>query len=226
MKKKLTLSKTEQLEYKINAKRLMAAGVISCEDEPSSEPQILTLEQTGGPGDSFLNALPVRGYDILVWVRIVAQKSHINFLDCQLIPRKWADDGIHLVEAAEGRPYYKGLAGDEYQESDILNGSISSDRYLDRGDVLKGAVFLQSFGPLPVWLVDGISIEADLYLEDQFENVSSLKVDLRVVRDERSVERPERTGLFGPNTRGTSPGREGVSAKQSTAPQPSLRVHQ
>jgi hypothetical protein len=222
MKTKLTLSKTKQQEHNVNVQRLMDAGVIPREDKPASEPEMLTLEQTGGPVDNFINALPVRGYDAVVWVRIVILKSHINFLDCQLIPQKWADDGLHLVEAAEGRSYYKGLAGDEYEESHVLNSWISSDRYLNRGDVLQGVVLLQSFGPLPAWSVDGISVEANLCFLDQFENVYPLKVELRVMRDERSVERPQRTGLFGPavdaSRRGTSPGREGISARRATVP--------
>jgi hypothetical protein len=128
MRRKLTLSKTEQQEYKVNAKRLMTAGVIPCEDEPSSEPQMLTLGRIGGPADSVLNALPVRGYDVVVWVCLVALKSTINLFDCHLIPQKWVDEGLHLVEVAEGLPYYKGLAGDEYPESEVLNSWISSDR--------------------------------------------------------------------------------------------------
>jgi hypothetical protein len=199
----------------------------AAEEDVASEPQMLTLERTGGPADSFLNALPVRGYDAVVWVRIVILKSNTNILDCQLIPQKWADEGLHLVEAAEGCPYYKGLAGDEYQKSDVLNSWISSDRILNRGDVLEGAIFLQSFGPLPAWLVDGISIEGDLCFVDQFENIYPLKVDLRVIRDERRVERPRRTGLFGP---AVDPSRRGVYREQpdlgegSSPKRPSVRA--
>jgi len=52
MKKKLSLSNTEKQEHNANAKRLMAAGVIRNEDKPSSEPQMLTVEQTGGLSES------------------------------------------------------------------------------------------------------------------------------------------------------------------------------
>ena len=236
MKTKLSLSKTEQQEYNVNANRLMAAGVIPREDKPASEPQMLTLEQTGGPVDSFLNALPVRGYDVVVWVRIVALKSKINLLDCQLIPQRWADDGIHLAAAREGLPYYKGLAGDVYQKSHVLNSWISSDRYLNRGEVLLGAVLFRSFGSIPAWFDNGISIEADLCFLDQFDNPYPLDVELRVMRDtERSIERPRRTGLFGPAVNASRHGtyrekpdlggREGISPKEPSVPRPNRPVH-
>ena len=49
MRMKWSLSNKEQQEYEVNAKRIMAAGVIPHEDGPSSEPQLLTVEQAGGP---------------------------------------------------------------------------------------------------------------------------------------------------------------------------------
>jgi len=48
MKTKLTLNNREQQQYNLNLERLMSVGVIPREDKPSSEPQMLTVERTGG----------------------------------------------------------------------------------------------------------------------------------------------------------------------------------
>jgi len=199
LKTKLALSNAEQQEYIVNAKRLMSVGVIPAEDKPPSEPRMLTVEQTGGPTDSFIHATRTRGYGIVVWVRIVVLKSGISLSECQVKPRKWDDTRIQLVDATDGLYSYARTIGVEYPRTDVLNPWISSDRYLGRGKVLKGVVMARSPVPLPAWCDNGISIKADLIFLDQFDNPYPLETELRVMRDtESSVERPRRSGLFGP----------------------------
>jgi hypothetical protein len=199
MKTKLALSNAEQQEYLVNAKRLMAAGVIPREDQPASEPSTLTLEQVGGPPDSFVHALPSGGYGLGVWVRIVVLKSRISLFDCLIKPRKWDDTRIRLVDGTNGLYSYARSVGVEYPRANMLNPWISTNRYLSRGKVLEGVVMAHSPAPLPAWCVNGISVDADLIFFDQFDKPYPLEVELRIIRDtERSVERPRRTGLFGP----------------------------
>jgi hypothetical protein len=132
-------------------------------------------------------------------VRIVALKSGINLTGCEITPRKWHDADIEVMEAPEGLDYYKAIGGAEYPKDNVLNPWISSTRSLGYGQVLDGAVVTRSFGSLPAWCVNGISIEADLYFFDQFDNVYPFKVDLWVTRDTERRERQRRsTGLFGP----------------------------
>jgi hypothetical protein len=228
MKRKLSLSNREQHEYNVNAKRLMAAGVIPPEENPLRQAPRLTLDRVGGPVDSFVYALPTRGYGIVVWVRIVALKSGIKLSGCQVTPRRWDDADIDVLDAPEALRYYRAIGGAEYPKENVLNNWISSNRCLNLGKVLEGVVIAQSPRSLPAWCVNGISIEADLRLCDQLDNVYPLKVELRVMRDaERSVERPRRTGLFGPavDTNKHSiyreepqPGHEGLSPKEANVP--------
>jgi hypothetical protein len=236
MKKKLSLSNTEKQEHNANAKRLMAAGVIPNEDEPSSEPKMLSVQQTGGPSESVVYAPSVGGYVIVVWVRIVALKSGINVCECQLMPQRWNDTKIFLVEATEGVPYYKAIGGIEYPKTDVLNHRISSKRSLRRSETLEGAIVAQSFGSLPTWCDNGVSIELELSFIDQFDNFYPLKVDLRVMRDMKRSEHPRRsTGLFGPAVNASMHGTYGekhdqggcdrISQKYPSIPQPNGRGH-
>ena len=236
MRKKLSLSNMEQQAYYVNAKRLMAAGVIPHEDKPSSEPQMLTVEQTGGLSGSFVLAPSVGGYVIVVWVRIVALKSGINVCECQITPQRWNDTNIFLVEATEGVPYYKDIGRIEYPKTDVLNHRISSKRSLRRGETLEGAIVAQSFGSLPTWCDNGVSIELELSFIDQFDNFYPLKVDLRVMRDMERRERQRRsTGLSGPavNTsmhgayveKPDLSGRDGISRREPSVPRPNGGVH-
>jgi hypothetical protein len=199
MREKLSLSNMEQQAYDVNAKRLMAAGVIPHEDKPSSERQMLTVEQTGGPSDSFVHAPSVGGYVIAVWVRIVALKSGISVCDCQITPQRWNGTHIFLGDITEGVPSYKALGGVEYPKTDVLNHWISSERSLKFGQILKGVVVAQSFASLPAWCYSGIRIGAELCFFDQFGNLYPLEVDLMVMRDTKRTERPRRHGgLYGP----------------------------
>jgi hypothetical protein len=236
MKRKLSLSKTEQREYIANAKRLRAVGIISPEEEPLPEVQMLALEQTGGPAESSVHAPSVGGYGIVVWVRIVALKSGISVCDCQITPQKWSDTNIFLVDATERVPYFKSIAGVEYPRNDVVNHWISGGRYLKRGQILQGVVIAQSFGSLPTWCDNGISVGAELCFVDQFGNLYPLKVDLRVIRDRERIGRPRhRTGLFGPAVNASSHGtyrekpglggREGISLKEASVPRPNGPVH-
>jgi hypothetical protein len=80
----------------------------------------------------------------------------------------------------------------------VLNHRISSERCLGNGETLKGAVLAQSFRSPPAWWHNGISIGAELCFVDQFGNPHPLKVDLRVMRDAKRIERPKRyAGLYG-----------------------------
>jgi hypothetical protein len=178
--------------------------------------------------DSFIHATRARGYGIVVWVRIVVLKSGVNLCGCEVTPRKWDDARIQLVEATEGIYSYTRIGGVEYPRTDVLNPWISNNRYLSRGKVLQGVVMAQSPVPLPAWCDNGISIEADLRFCDQLENIYSLEVELRVMREaECRVERPRRTGLFGPavnaSRHGTyreepQPGHEDISPKEASVP--------
>jgi hypothetical protein len=230
MKKKLSLSNTQTQEYNANTKRLIAVGTIPPEEKPSAESQMLTVEQTGGPTDSFVHASPVGGYGIAVWLRFVAVKSGISLCDFQVKPQRWSDTNIFLVDAAEGVLPYRALGGVEYPRTDVLNPWIASDRCLRHGQVLKGVVIAQSFASLPARYQSGISIDMELCFFDQFDNIYPLKVELMVIRDKRD-ERPRRsTGLFGPavnasmhGTYGEKPdlgGREGISPKEPRVPRP------
>jgi hypothetical protein len=199
VRKKLILSKMETQEYDANVKRLMAAGVIPPIENPLRQTPRLTLDRVGGPVDSFVYGLPTRGYGIVVWVRIVALKSGIKLSGCQVTPQRWDDADIDVLDAPEALRYYRAIGGAEYPKENVLNNWISSNRCLNIGKVLEGVVIAQSHRSLPAWCVNGISIEADLRLCDQLDNVYPLKVELRVMRDaECRVERPRRTGLFGP----------------------------
>jgi len=230
MRKKLSLTKTEQQAYDVNAKRLMAAGVIPFEDKPSYEAQMLTVVQTGGPLDNLVHAPSVGGCVIAVWVRIVALKSGISVCDCQVTPRKWDDPGIFLVEATEGVPYYKALGGVEYPRTKVLNHLIFSERSLRHGQILDGVVLAQSFTSLPTWCDSGMSVEAELCFFDQFVNTYPLKVDLRVMKDTKPIARPRPNGgLYGPAAasesthgfHGEKPelgGRAGISPKEPNVP--------
>lgn len=228
MRTKLRLSNEEQREYTLYAKRLSTVGIIAPpEEKPLREAQMLSLERTGGLLDSFVHVPSTGGYGIVVRVRIVAQKSGINLSGCEITPRKWHDADIELMEAPEGLDYYKVIGGVECPKEGVLNPWISSTRSLGYGQVLEGAVVAQSFGSLPAWCDNGISIEADLCFIDQFDKFYPLKVDLRVMRDIKRSEHPRRsTGLFGPavnasmhGTYGEKPdqgGRDGISPKQPT----------
>jgi hypothetical protein len=228
MKTKLVLSKKETHEYDVNAKRLMAAGVIPPEENPLRQAPMLALDRAGGPADSFVHAPPTGGYGIVVWLCIIAEKTGVTLSGCQITPRKWDDTAIQLVDATEGVYSYAAFGGVDYPTINILNRWISSNRSLRRGKVLEGLVMMRSPRSLPEWCIDGISIEADLRLFDQFDNVYPLNVELRVMRDtERSVERPRRTGLFGPavdaSRHGTyreepQPGHEDISPKEASVP--------
>jgi hypothetical protein len=229
VKTKWTLSTTEQQDYNVNVQRLMAAGVIPRQEQTASEPPMLTLERTGGIVDSFIHATRTRGYGMVVWVRIVVLKSGISLSECRVKPRRWEDIHIQLVDATEGSYSYARTVGVEYSRTDVLNPWISSNRYLSRGKILKGLVMAHSPVPLPAWCVDGISIEADLILLDQFDNPYSLDVELRVMRDaERSVDRPRRTGLFGPavaSRNGTCPEESDSGCRGGISPkEPSVRA--
>jgi hypothetical protein len=236
MKTKLTLNNTEQQQYNLNVKRLMSVGVIPREDEPSSEPQMLSVERTGGPMDSFIHATRARGYGIVVWVRIVVLKSGVNLCGCEVTPRRWDDARIQLVEATDGIYSYTRIGGVEYPRTDVLNPWISNNRYLSRGKVLQGVVMAQSPVPLPAWCDNRISIEADLIFLDQFDNAYPLDVELRVMRDtERNVERPKHSGLFGSVVNASVHGayvekhdlsdHDGISRKNPSMPQPNDRRH-
>jgi hypothetical protein len=237
MKKKLSLSNTEKQEYNANAKRLMAAGVIPNEDKPSSEPQMLTVEQTGGLSESFVHAPSVGGYAIVVWVRIVALESRINISDCQVTPQRWDDTGIHLVDLTEGFSNYKAIGEHEYPRTAVLNHWISSDRSLSHRQVLYGAVIAQSFRPLPAWCDNGISIGVELCFVDQCDNFYPLKVDLRVMRDPKRIGRPRGyAGLYGRQAASESMhgiygekadlcGRASISPKEPNVPRANLLVH-
>jgi hypothetical protein len=229
MREKLSLRNMERQAYNVNAKRLMATGVIPHEDKPSSEPQMLTVEQTGGLSESFVHAPSVGGYAIVVWVRIVALESGINVCECQITPQRWNDTNIFLVEATEGVPYYKAIGGIEYPKTDVLNDRISSKRSLRRRETLEGAIVAQSFGSLPTWCDNGVSIELELSFIDQLDNFYPLKVDLRVMRDPKRIGRPRGyAGLYGPavnasmhGTYGEKPDqgdRDRISPKQPTVP--------
>jgi hypothetical protein len=232
---KLSLSNKEQQEYNVTAKRLTAVGLLSPEEKPLPEARILSLEQTGNPVDSFVHATPAPGYGIVVWVRIVALKSGVNLSGCQVMPRRWEDNGLRLVDATEGVYSYAAIGGVEYPATTMLNPWISSNRSLRCGKVLEGLVMVRSPRSLPAWCVEGISIEVDLRFFDQFDNVYPLKVELRVMRDaERRVERPRRTGLFGPavdaSGHGTyrdepQPGHEGILPKEPMCPRPNGPQH-
>jgi hypothetical protein len=108
MKTKLNLSKSEQQEFNVNAKRLMAACVIPPEEKPLRQAQMLTLERTGGPLDSFVHAPPTGGYGIVVWLCIIVEKSGVTLSGCQITPRRWEDTAIHLVDATENGYSYAG----------------------------------------------------------------------------------------------------------------------
>ena len=200
MRKKLSLSNTEQREYEANAKRLRAVGVVPPEEKPSPEAQMLTVEQTGGPTESVVHEPSAGGYGIAVWVRIVALKSEINLCDFQVKPKKWDDTGIFLVNATEGVSYYKTPGGVEYPKKDVLNRWISTSRSLRKRQTLEGVVIAQSFASLPAWCSSGIEVEAELSFIDQFGNRYPLQVDLMVIRDGKINSRPAHLpGLFGPS---------------------------
>jgi hypothetical protein len=232
---KLSLSKTERQEYNVNANRLMAAGVIPREDKPASEPQMLTVEQVGGPLDSFVHALSLGGYGIGVWVRIVVLKSGIRLSDCQVNPRKWDDTRIRLVDETNRLYSYARTVGVEYPRADVLNPWISNNQYLRRGEVLEGVVMAYSPVPLPAWCVNGISIEAELCFVDQFDNIYPLNVDLRVIRDQERSVRPRRSTEFqqalhaanhGAGVEKPDPsGRDDISRKEPSVPRPEGGVH-
>ena len=169
----------------------MAAGVIPPEEKPLRHAQMLTLERTGGPLDSFVHAPPTGGYGIVIWVRVVVVKSGVALSGCRLTPRRWDDDDINLMDPTEGVSYYKAIGGVEYPRNDVLNRWISSNRYLKNGKVLEGVVIAQSPRSLPAWCVDGISIEAELCFVDQFDNVYPLNVDLRIMRGHRAYRPPK-----------------------------------
>lgn len=228
MKTRLTLSKTETQDYDANVKRLVAAGVIPQEVNPLRQAPMLTLDRAGGPADSFVHAPPSGGYGMVIWLCIIVERSGVTLSGCQITPRRWSDTAIHLVDATDGVYSYAAFGGVDYPKNNILNPLISSNRSLRRGKVLEGLVMVRSPRSLPVWCVNGISVEADLRLFDQFGNVYPLDVELRVMRDvERRIERPRRTGLFGPavdaSRHGTyreepQPGHEGISPKEASVP--------
>ena len=174
MRTKLRLSHTEQREYTLYAKRLSAVGIIPSEEKPLREAQMLSLERTGGVLDNFVHVPPTGGYGIVVRVRIVALKSGINLSGCEIKPCKWHDADIELMEAPEDLDYYQVIGGFECPKEDVLNPWISSTRSLGFGQVLQGAIVARSFGSLPKWCDNGISIEADLCFFDQFENLCPL----------------------------------------------------
>ncbi|HWY53225.1 MAG TPA: hypothetical protein VNZ03_02110 [Terriglobales bacterium] len=227
MKKKSSLSNTETQAYSANAKRLRAVGVIPPEEKPLTGAQWLTVEQTGGPTESFVHTPPVGGYGIAVWVRIVALKSGINVCECQITPGRWDDTGIWLVEMPEGDSDYRVHGGVEYAKDAVLNHRIASKRPLTRGQILEGVVIAMSFASLPGWCHSGISVGAELCFFDQFDNTYPLKVDLRVMRDLKRGERTRHsTGLFGPavnaSTHGTR-GRDGTLPKAPSVSRPNGR---
>jgi hypothetical protein len=230
MKNKFTLSNTEEQEHNANTKRLIAAGVVPPQEKPSSEPQMLVVEQAGGPLDSFVHASSAGGYGIAVWVRIVALKSGISVCDCYVAPKEWNDTDISLMDATEGVPYYTVPGGVEYPKKDVLNRWISSTRSLKQGRTLEGVVIAQSFASLPAWCQSGISIDVELCFVDQFGNPYPLKVSLMVVRDAKRTERPRHsTGLYGPavnaSMHGTCEkrdlgGRDGILPKEPSVSRP------
>ena len=119
-------------------KRLMAGGVIPPIENPLRQAPRLTLDRVGGPVDSFIYALPTRGYGIVTWVRIVALKSGIKLSGCQVTPRRWDDADIDVLDAPEALRYYKAIGGAEYPKENVLNNWISSNRCLNFGKVLEG----------------------------------------------------------------------------------------
>ena len=236
MRKKLTLTRREQQEHDANAKRLSAVGTIPQEVNSSPGAQLLSIEQMGGPVDSFVHASPSGGYGMVICVRIVVLKSGINLSDCEITPSKWRDDAIELQPAHEQLGYSNAVGGVEYPKDDVLNPWISSTRSLEYGRVLEGVIIARSFASLPKWCENGMSIEADLYLFDQFENQYPLQVDLRVIRDaKREVPRRRSTGLFGSAVTASVHGarvertersdRDDVSRKVPNMPRPNGGVH-
>ena len=236
MRTKLRLSHTEQREYTLYAKRLSAVGIIPSEEKLLREAQMLSLERTGGVHDNFVHVPPTGGYGIVVRVRIVALKSGINLSGCEIKPCKWHDADIELMEAPEDLDYYQVIGGFECPKEDVLNPWISSTRSLGFGQVLQGAIVARSFGSLPKWCDNGISIEADLCFFDQFENLCPLRVDLRVIRDtERRERQVRRTGLYGPAMSASEhgghvdkpdlSGRDDILRRESNVPRPNGGVH-
>jgi hypothetical protein len=201
MRKKLSLSNTEQQEYNDAIERLTAVGVIPPAEKPSHGARTLIVEPMGGPTDSFVHAPSVGGYGIAIWVRIIALISGINVCDCEVTPQWGEDNGICLVDMPERVPYYTVPGGFEYPLDEVLNHRFFGRRYLKRGQMLQGVVIAQSFGSPPAWCINGISIGVELHLFDQFGNPHPLKVDLRLTRDATGTERPRHfAGLYGPST--------------------------
>lgn len=146
-----------------------------------------------------MHAPSIVGYAVVVWVRIVALRSGVVVSDCRITPRRWDDPGIYLVDVPEGVPYCKVIGGLEYQTTDLLNHRISCERPLAHGQVLTGAIVAQSFASLPAWCNNGMSIEAEVCLVDQYGNAYPLDLELSMIRDTKRIERTRRSGgLYGP----------------------------
>jgi hypothetical protein len=183
----LNLSKTEQRFHDLNLQRLIAAGVVVGEQKPT-EKSMLRIEQTGGPHDSVLWAPAIGGYVIAVWLRIVALKAGISVCDCAIVPRRWQDSGIYLLEPPDRLPFYKDIAGIDYPKNDVLNHQIFAEHVLRWGDVLDGVLVAQSFTPPPDWCSTGMTIESELCFFDQFDNQYPLIVELNVTREAKRVQ--------------------------------------
>ena len=235
MKKKSNLNRIEQRAHDANAKRLREMGVIPSEKKPTTE---LHIEQMGGPTESFIDAPPIGGYGIAVWVRIVALRSGIAICDFEITPQGWEDNGIHLVDVRERVPHYIVPGGTEFSKDMVLNDWISAGRRLEKGQVLEGVLIARSFASLPGWCSSGIEAEAELSFIDHFGNHHPLKVDLMVIRNTREIkrERPARfPGLYGPSTSGENisgrseepavGGRSSISLQELGVPRTNGGVH-
>jgi hypothetical protein len=127
----------------------------------------------------------------------VALKAGISVCDCAIVPGRWEDTGIYLLEPPDRIPFYANIARFEYPKDDVLNHWISGGHTLGMGEMPEGILIAQSFTRPPDWCRNGMAVEIELCFFDQFDNPYPLNVELRVIRFNERVEDAKRHhGLF------------------------------
>jgi hypothetical protein len=190
---KKRLSSSEEAEYFRCLREMRDEGVSVSEDFSESGPDF-HISVIGGLETLIFN-LPggLAGYAI--WLRIVARKSGLIWLECEILTE--FDDQIVLECFEPGGPYCQ-VGQSCYLKEEVLNDRFPL-RFHRRGDMIVGVIMATGLKPIPAKYFQGMMVPFILSLWDPFGNKTSISSTLSA--DRSTTPRPKLgrpvSGTFG-----------------------------
>jgi hypothetical protein len=198
--RKSRLSRSELATYRVAAQELLRAGRIhKIPDEWLEDADFLHIFVAGAPISQVFD-LPKARTGFAIWVRLVAERSPITILECDLTA-PW-DGGIVLEDHRGCPPVYR-IGHRQYQQAEVLNHRLEGSlRFHRRGDMVEGLILATGLEPIPQEYVNGSLISLRLTFTDQFDVTITKDTEVVVERELRSRREKQvkqsGTGLYGP----------------------------